>query len=211
VAKIQGESILVQVPGQQEDEPDRTATHALIRFGAMGYVGRFRFEHRFDIDRGSRVVVQSSRGLEIGEVLWIGGADSALVQDQPDSGMVLRATTAEDAATERLLRASVLPAFEACRQLIEQRGVPVDLVDAEQLLDGQTIIFYFLGDPPPVLADITAELTGRFEAHVQFRPFGERMAHDCGACGNDNGGCGHCSADGTCGKGHSEEGSADLP
>jgi nitrite reductase/ring-hydroxylating ferredoxin subunit len=205
--RIEGDMVLVQLPAASQAEAGaEVVRHALVRFGAMGYVGRFRSQQPLALVRGSRVVVESSRGMEIGEVLWSGAADSELVQNQPDSGVVLREITESDAVTEKLLRDRVRPAFEACRQLLDDRQVPVELIDAEQLLDGQTIIFYFLGDPPPALADITAELTGRFEAHVQFRPFGDRL-DDCGACGHDaEHGCGQCSEDGTCGQDRDDHG-----
>jgi nitrite reductase/ring-hydroxylating ferredoxin subunit len=207
--KIDGDAILIQLPALPVAGQDRSpvgATHALIRFGAMGYVGRFRLEQPLRLDRGSQVVVQSSRGLELGEILWGGTAESDLLTTQPDSGTVVRAVTEADTATASLFRDAVRTAFDACRELIDDRGVAVDLVDAEQLLDGQTIIFYFLGDPPPVLADITAELAAKFEAQVQFRPFGDRDKGQCGGCESQNGhGCGECANDGSCGKHHCDD------
>ena len=147
-------------------------------------------------------MVQSSRGIEIGEVLLAAERDAELMADQPDSGVLLREFTNDDTVKERLLRDGQLRAFEACRRMLAERNMPVELVDAEQLFDGQTLIFYFLGDPPPALANITAELAQEYETQVQFRPLGERLGAACGTgCGSDaEHACGNCG-DGGCGDG----------
>jgi nitrite reductase/ring-hydroxylating ferredoxin subunit len=206
--RIEGDTVLVQLPfGASRESSMEVESRLLVRFGAMGYVGRFRSTGPLDVARGHRVVVESSRGLEIGEVLWCGNADSELVENQPDSGTVVRSLTDVDIVQERLLREAVPPAFDACRQLLEERRIPVELIDAEQLFDGQTIVFYFLGDAPAALADITSELAGRFAAHVQFRPFGDHVPDDCGSCGHDGAdGCGSCASDGACGREHCGKG-----
>jgi nitrite reductase (NADH) small subunit len=198
--RLEDDSVFVAVPAVAQST-DASHSHALIRFGAMGYVGRFQVEPTVSLGRGGQVVVQSSRGMEVGELLWSGSGDSELVTNQPDSGIVLRELTDADAAAAKLLRDRIRPAFEECRTLLEERGVPVDLIDAEQLLDGQTIIFYFLGEAIPALADLTTELATRFESHVQFRPFGNRIGDACGSCHSDGEhGCGNCSEDGSCGR-----------
>jgi nitrite reductase/ring-hydroxylating ferredoxin subunit len=204
--RIEGDVVLVRLPAATPRElGDGGACQLLVRFGTMGYVGRFRAQQPLSVARGSRVIVQSSRGLELGDVLWCGGAGSELVENQPDSGIVIRELTERDAAQAKMLQDAVRPALLACQQLIQDRQVPVELIDAEQLFDGQTIVFYFLGEPPPVLADITNELARRFEAQIQFRPFGDRMSDGCHACHEDGGcerdgghGCESCSQNGGC-------------
>jgi nitrite reductase (NADH) small subunit/3-phenylpropionate/trans-cinnamate dioxygenase ferredoxin subunit len=202
--RVEGNDVLIALPSAPDRSLDgKPGRQFLVRFGAMGHVGKFCAAEPIGCDRGSRVVVQSSRGLEIGEVLMAAEPDSSLMADQPDSGVLVREFTEDDTVKERLLREGQLRAFEACRQLLTDRNVPVELVDAEQLFDGQTLIFYFLGDPPPALANVTAELAQEYETQVQFRPLGSGLGTSCGtgcgsddghACGNGGGGCG----DGAC-------------
>ena len=44
-------------------------------------------------------------------------------------------------------------------------------MDVEHLFDGQTLLFYFLGEMTPELEAITGELAELYETHVQFRRF----------------------------------------
>ena len=174
----------------------------MVRFGAMGYVGRFEARGSIPCTRGTRVVVQTSRGTEVGEVLLGDMLHEPVWQSQPPAGRVLRALTPDDELLERGLREGERRAFEACRQILADRRMPVDLVDAEQLLDGETLVFYFLGEPPPQLAEIKQELASQYEARIEFRQFAERMEAGCGpGCGTDEAvGCGNCG-DGGCGVG----------
>jgi NAD(P)H-dependent nitrite reductase small subunit len=209
--RVEGDDVLVALPPVPERGNDgQPGQQFLVRFGAMGHVGKFSAPEPVSCDRGSRVVVQSSRGVEIGEVLLVAEPDAALMADQPDSGVLLREFTEDDAVKERLLRDGQFRAFEACRQRLAERNMPVELVDAEQLFDGQTLIFYFLGDPPPALANITAELAQEYETQVQFRPLAERLGAACGTgCGSDAAGeCGNCGGgcgDGVCSRDQSSE------
>ena len=96
-----------------------------------------------------------------------------------------------------------LPSEEVLRQMLQQvqRNRPeATLVDVEQLFDGETIVFYFLGpadDDEPELAALTGELAALYEAKVQFRRFAETLTQGCGpGCGTESAaGCGSaCSS-----------------
>jgi nitrite reductase/ring-hydroxylating ferredoxin subunit len=181
--------------------PAEYVTHELmVRFGAMGYVGRFAASQPLACSRGTRVVVQTSRGVEAGEVLVTRPQDEPSWDSQPKGGRILRLFGPEDQLLERGLRAGEERAFQACRQILAERGLPVELIDAEQLLDGETLVFYFLGDAPPQLADVKAELAHHYEARIEFRQFMERVAEGCGpGCGTaEAAGCGACG-EGGCG------------
>lgn len=117
--------------------------------------------------------------------------------------------TPEDELQERALREGEPRAFNACQQLLAERHMPVELIDVEQLLDGENIVFHFLGEPPPEMADLTQELADQYDARVEFRQFMERMEAGCGpGCGTDEapgcgtggeeGGCSSCGEDGGC-------------
>jgi nitrite reductase/ring-hydroxylating ferredoxin subunit len=207
---IEGDTLLVDLPDAESAASGDG--ECLVRFGAMGHIGRFRAPVGLRCNRGSRVVVRSSRGLELGELLIAAEHDAHFVAEQPEAGELVREMTDDDRAKERLLLAGQQRAFDACQQLLAERQVPVDLVDAEQLFDGETLVFYFLGDPPVELADVTNELAKQYEAHVQFRPFGA-APDGCGVgCGRESCGEGACGA-GACGAGecHASEHAHEPP
>jgi hypothetical protein len=166
----------------------------LIRYGTMGLVGWFACANGAKLRRGTRVVVQTARGIEAGEVLMTMLPDPAVTPH----GQILRAMTQEDELQERALREKDDSAFQSCRALLRERGIPVELMDVEQLLDGETVLFYFLGELPEDMTGVTDELARLYEARVEFHDFARRVEEGCGpGCGTEEGaGCGSCSTDG---------------
>ncbi len=163
----------------------------LVRVGSLGHVGRFTSVDAVRYPRGSRVICRTSRGLEIGEVL------SPADEDQQDAdGSLLRGMTTEDELLQARLEKHRDRAYEACCAILNERRLPVVLMDVEHLFDGQSLYFYFLGDVTPELEHVTNELAEAYEAKVQFRKFTETVINGCGpGCGTEEGG--GCS-DGTC-------------
>jgi cell fate regulator YaaT (PSP1 superfamily) len=165
----------------------------LVRVGAMGNVGRFYSPDGAVYPRAARVIVRSGRGLEMGHVLL---AEGDLPRDLSD-GAVLRRMTVEDELLEARQAKNRDAAYAACAERIARARLPVVLMDVEHLFDGQTLVFYFLGEPSEELEAITSELTELYEAKVQFRKFTETLTEGCGpACGTEAAaghGCGSCA------------------
>ena len=96
--------VWLDLPVSPEQGGETSGDLFLIRFGAMGHVGKFLAHEPITCSRGSRVVVQSSRGLELGEVLLAAGQDASLVREQPDCGRLLREMTRDDLIVDRELQ-----------------------------------------------------------------------------------------------------------
>ncbi len=165
----------------------------LIRVGALGHVGRFAAIDAIRYPRGARVIVRTERGLEIGEVLAPPVGDQSVEAD----GAILRGMTAEDQLLEARLNRNRQAAYEACQRRVEELGLSVTLMEVEHLFDGQSLVFYFLGEQPPELQTVTSELAEIYDAQVQFRAFADTLAHGCGPdCGTEvaaGQGCSSCS------------------
>jgi hypothetical protein len=59
-------------------------------------------------------------------------------------------------------------------------------MDAEQLFDGRSLVFYFLGEVTTELESLTEDLAAAYDAHVQFRKFAETVEVGCGpGCGTE--------------------------
>lgn len=174
----------------------------LIRVGKFGHVGRFRSVDATLYPRGSRVVCRTRRGLEVGVVLAAAEDAGAAVDD----GVLARGVTPQDDLLIARQDKNRQEAFEACSQLLAQRGLPVVLIDVEHLFDGKSLYFYFLGEVNGELEELTDELAETYEAKVQFRRFTETVNAGCGPdCGTEAaGGCGEsgcstCAVSGACG------------
>lgn len=173
-----------------------------VRIGVLGSVGRFAAPSRERLPRGTRVVCRTARGLEIGQVL------SAIDFSEPGhtDGDVLRRVTVEDDLLISRLEKNRDEAFQACADRLTQLSLPAVLLDVEHLFDGQSLYFYFLGDPSPELDAVTTELADIYEAKAQLQKFADTLSAGCGpTCGTEEaagcgtGGCGSCAVSGACG------------
>jgi cell fate regulator YaaT (PSP1 superfamily) len=162
----------------------------LVRWSALGHVAAFSAVDAVRYPRGTRVVLRTGRGLELGEILAPLTDDSAA----PREGSILRAMTEQDQLLETRLTKNRREAYDACNKKLADRGLDAALVDVEHLFDGRSLIFYFLGEQPPELTSITDELADVYDAQVQFRAFTDAVVAGCGPdCGTENAaGCGSC-------------------
>jgi len=152
--------------------------------------------------RGARVVCRTARGLEVGEVL----VASCEAHGEAVGTLIRRVSVADELLLERLERHKQ-NALRACQQRLDERRLPVALVDAEHLMDG-SLYFYFLGTDGPELERLTRELSEIYDTAVQFRRFAQTLADGCGpGCGTAespgrgcaSGGCASCAVAGACG------------
>ena len=167
----------------------------LVRVGIFGQVGRFAAVDQARYPRASRVIVRTARGLEVGEVLTPPG-DVHEIADV--DGSLLRRMTVEDELLESRLRKNRLSALDACQARLDTAGLDVALMDVEQLFDGRSLVFYFLGPPLPELDAITSELAEVYDAEAQIRQFASTLTEGCGpGCGTESAeghGCTSCAS-----------------
>lgn len=165
----------------------------LVRVGPMGRLGHYRSSGREAYPRLARVLVRSSRGLQVGQVLVpVHGAEP-----WPCEGTLLRRLTVEDELLLVRLEQRRHEAFVACVRRLQQLGTRATLLDVELLFDGSALCFYFLGEPPSELEEHLAELAAAYDAQAQIERFAQTLLAGCGPhCGTESaGGCGEaCSA-----------------
>lgn len=168
----------------------------LVRYSLLGQVGRFIASDLTRYPRNSRVIVRSSRGLEIGEVL---AQPDPTTETTSSDGQILRRVTIEDDLLAVRLEKHRHEAFLACNQLLIESDIPTVLVDVEHLFDGQGLYFYFLGEVPTTAEPIMRQLADLYETTVEFRKFADTLSEGCGpGCGTEEakgqGGCASCSS-----------------
>lgn len=148
------------------------------------------------------MICRTARGLEVGEVLSSGGGEAA------GDGVLLRKMTVEDELLLARLERRREEAFQACSALLVERGIQAVLVDVEQLFDGSSLFFYFLGETDAEVESLTEELAAAYESRAQLAQFAELLTSGCGpGCGTDeaagngcsSGACASCSVVKACG------------
>lgn len=99
----------------------------------------------FDIKQGDSVIVETSRGIEYGEVVM---SKKAIDNDQfkkPLKG-VIRIATEEDTEKSKRNRELEKEAYKICLEKIQNHKLEMKLVEVEYTFDGNKILFYFTAD-----------------------------------------------------------------
>ena len=166
----------------------------LIRYASPGWIGLFGTVHELDCPRGSRVVVQTTRGEELGEVLAGPGETVAQTGDSKPTGEVLRLASAEEQSEHGEQSVAMLDELiESAQSKLDAASVNAQVVDAELLLDRKKAILYYLGEASPVLTDLREPLSqaARLEAVEWATLIEPEGGGGCGAegCGGGGGGC----------------------
>jgi len=192
-----------QPPGSRDDgRPTR-----IVRYGAMGYVGEFTHKPGLTIPCGSKVVVQTERGIELGEPIGVvgdfSGCEPGLARAQvqtyltnsgpefcrPYAGRILRVASEQDVNEHKRLNAHIAEDVADCAELAEKLGLEIKIVTAEHLLGGERIVFYF-GAPGRVdFRQLVRELAQRYRTRIEMRQVGARdearLVADYEVCGRE--------------------------
>ncbi|MCL2163663.1 MAG: stage 0 sporulation family protein [Oscillospiraceae bacterium] len=156
-----------------------------VRFKSVGKVYYFD-PSGLDIKVNDYVIVETARGVELGEV-------AMGVKDVPDAQIVsplkkvMRFATDEDkACAEENIRKSK-EAFNTCVKKIEQHKLDMKLIDVEYTFDNNKILFYFTSDGRVDFRDLVKDLASIFKTRIELRQIGVRdeakMMGGLGICG----------------------------
>ncbi len=171
----------------------------LVAFGLRGDYGRFRPVRPCACRRGDRVVLRTARGLEVGEVLREATQRHAHFLPNTTVGALLRHATAEDETKEQSARERAMGLYARSRALAAQLSLPLELLDAEVLLDEQTAVLYQLRwadcDVRPFVSTLSREFAAQLILMDLVEPAPQHPG--CGHCGPS--GCGSCGSGGGCG------------
>ncbi len=156
-----------------------------VRFKNVGKVYYFD-PGGVKIKKGSMVVVETSRGVECGEVAMENREveDSSIVQ--PLKKMI-RPATNEDLKKLAENRIREKSAFEICNKKIAAHKLEMKLVDVEYTFDNSKILFYFTADGRVDFRELVKDLASVFRTRIELRQIGVRdeakMLGGLGICG----------------------------
>ena len=138
------------------------------------------------IEKGDRVVVETSRGVEYG--LVVQGPRLASEEDVvAPVRTILRKATQKDEEVNRRNIESEKEAMEICREKIAKHGLEMKLVECEYTFDGNKILFYFTAEGRVDFRELVKDLASVFKTRIELRQIGVRdEARACpgmGVCG----------------------------
>lgn len=153
------------------------------------------------ISRRSDVLVQTPRGVELGEVLGeVLGESTPPAGARTPSLSIIRELTADDRLLVERLQRYKRDAVRRCQDILAASESAAVLLDVDQLFDGNTLVLHFLGPVDAIGRELTDTIVGEYESQVQSIRLSELMTHGCGpGCGSESaGGCGSAGGCATC-------------
>lgn len=156
-----------------------------IRFKKTGRVYYFD-PAGIDLEVNDHVVVQTTRGLELGYVVI--APEQVLVNEiTTPLKPVVRKADPEDISHARELEEKEEEALIECGKLISKLNLSMKLLSAEYNLEGSRLTFYFSAEERVDFRELVRELTSCFKLRVELRQLGPRdeakLVGGFGRCG----------------------------
>ena len=156
-----------------------------IRFKRAGKVYYFDPADT-ELEVNDYVVVETARGLELGQVVISPGQVLASDVEKPLKSVVRKAEP-EDIQHAEELEAKEREALAECGKLIEKLDLPMKLLSAEYNLDGSRLTLFFSAAERVDFRELVRELAKRLKVRVEMRQTGPRdaakLTGGCGRCG----------------------------
>jgi cell fate regulator YaaT (PSP1 superfamily) len=165
----------------------------VVRFGSMKLIGEFPYDLKAKPGCGSKLVVRTFRGTELGEMLTStcpnsgcsksvsrqdmlkyiensGGKDYPFFTD----GRVVRIATAEDIQVQSRIEQGKHEMNVRARSVVARMGLDVKIVEIEPILGGERITAYYLSEHRLELHHVARELSTELRLRVDMRQVGAR-------------------------------------
>jgi cell fate regulator YaaT (PSP1 superfamily) len=191
-----------QIP---KPKPPRTKKYMLVRYSRMRLLGLFEHNESHIPTVPTKVVVKTEKGLELGSVVgqlcsYRAGqlklADDQIKKYYDDSeipfsaepaGRFVRYATPEDINEDKHFQKIAKEEIEFCKKLVKEMKLPMKIVDAEHILGGERIIFYFMSDGRVDFRELVKNLAQEYQTRIEMRQIGSRdeakLLGDIESCG----------------------------
>lgn len=156
-----------------------------VRFKAVGKIYYFA-KGDIEIKQNDKVIVETSRGIEFGEVVLESRSidESTLVTPLKN---VIRVATDEDIKHHEENIKKQREAFDICLKKIQEHGLEMKLIDSEYTFDNNKVLFYFTADGRIDFRELVKDLAAIFKTRIELRQIGIRdeakMIGGVGICG----------------------------
>ncbi|MFQ5413282.1 MAG: regulatory iron-sulfur-containing complex subunit RicT [Phycisphaerae bacterium] len=176
-----------------------------VRYGYMRYIGEFSHPADMKFTCGARVIVQTGRGIEVGEQvsLTCSGCDKSVTRDQMrawvkscgedafifDAGRILREATASDLAEWAHIQRDGHAKRRVAQHFANRHKLPLKVVECETPFGGERIVFFFMAEQRVDFRGMVRDLATEFRTHIEMRQVGARdearLLADYETCGRE--------------------------
>ena len=137
-------------------------------------------------DLGDMVIAKTARGPELGRIL-IANKEIDESELAAELKPVERKATDDDLKKYNENLAKRDDAMKVCAEKIRKHGLEMKLIDAEFMIDGSKIVFYFSADGRVDFRELAKDLAAHFRNRIELRQIGVRdeakMLGGIGICG----------------------------
>ena len=140
----------------------------------------------FNVTKGDKVIVETARGIEFGEVSFppMNIGEENLVSPLKS---VIRIATPADIKQAQLNAEKEKEAFKICLGKIEKHALDMKLIRVEYTFDQSKILFYFTSGGRVDFRELVKDLAAVFKTRIELRQVGVRdeakMLSGIGVCG----------------------------
>lgn len=122
---------------------------------------------------GEYVIVEADRGLDYGQVL---SETEALLDSDIDEALkkVIRKANPWDMHQIEKNKKKIREVMDTCSKKIQERHLPMKLIDAEFSFDRSKIIFYFTAEGRVDFRDLVKDLASAFKTRIELKQIGVR-------------------------------------
>ncbi len=156
-----------------------------VRFRKAGKI--YYFDPKgLTLEVGQKVIVETVRGLEIGDVVIA----NRMVEEEKcymPLSPVIRAATPEDIKRDEENERKEKEALKICEEKVRKRNPEMTLIDAEYTFDNSKIIFNFVAEGRVDFRELLKDLAAAFKTRIELRQIGVRdetkVVGGLGMCG----------------------------
>ena len=156
-----------------------------VKFREVGKVYYFD-PNGEQLNRGDHVIVETSRGVECGEVAMANREVDDATISHPLKKMIRKATQ-EDLDRVNNNKEREKKAFGICTAKIREHKLKMKLINVEYTFDNSKILFYFTADGRVDFRELVKDLAYVFRTRIELRQIGVRdeakMLGGLGICG----------------------------
>ncbi|HML75144.1 MAG TPA: regulatory iron-sulfur-containing complex subunit RicT [Anaerohalosphaeraceae bacterium] len=196
-------------------QPDNTAKQKtppprklmLVRFGKMGTLGWCEHNETNIPRTRPHVVIKTSRGLELGQLVGVGNYRSGQFKSTPEqveeyfgptetgqpviteTGTFVRFATPEDLREQQHLEISAVQEAKTCEKLAAELNLPMKIIEAEHLFGGERVVIYFTSEGRVDFRELVKRMAREYQTRIELRQIGSRdeakLVGDYETCGQE--------------------------
>ena len=157
---------------------------ACIRFNHVGK--SYYFSTDLDLHKGDKVVVETIRGLELGELIT-DLKDISEFNLDTELKKIKRKANRADIDVHAFNKVKASKSLEICKDIVKEYDLDMHLVSCEYTLDASKVIFMYTSESRVDFRELLKELASVFKCRIELRQIGPRdkskILGGLGSCG----------------------------